>query len=620
LNTWLSGWPIRLFIIVLTAWGLAVIVPDCTRPFKPLGSIGMTADNNGRIISVDPGGPADRKGVIPAHGSTAGDYIDLQTSDVRNVGEKRTLKDGLIEVFGGLGGMQYLRIGQPVELRLIEPNGKHVLVTITAAEEDLTVADDIVLELDQVLGIGFILLAAFLVWNYPRRSTLGFFLFSIWFNPGQYFTFYAWLPANVVVYQEALQAIFEAAGIAGFLQFALRFPTDRAENWRASVERGLPYLFVVLATLGLLSFGSEFGHRSELLTRVAYGAAYAVYPLVAFAFATKLRVLSNADRLRLWWVIAGCIPGLFFFIVADSIESTSMWQRLWDTLHWQPPEIWLNLAYMVNALVAVSVAYAVIRERVLPIAFLINRGLVLSIVWVTVTMAVEALLIVTHYLLDYNHLLSSILTALVIIIAAPLLERFQEWLNAYIDHLFFRDFHDAEERLAQLATTLPAASSVEAIEKQLLDAPCAAFGTVSAALFHLQDNGSFALAPNAQGWPATAATSFSVDDPLVLRFREFPKPLRLNALLRKNGDLPQGAAFPAIVIPLAVDRNVDAFVMYGGHEAGTDLSPDEIATLVRLADAAAMARDHVRSISLGQQLEAAQRRLAALVSPPRLAT
>jgi hypothetical protein len=60
--------------------------------------------------------------------------------------------------------------------------------------------------------------------------------------------------------------------------------------------------------------------------------------------------------------------------------------------------------------------------------------------------------------------------------------------------------------------------------------------------------------------------------------------------------------------------------MYGGHEAGTDLSPDEIATLVRLADAAAMARDHVRSISLGQQLEAAQRRLSALVSPPRLAT
>jgi hypothetical protein len=74
------------------------------------------------------------------------------------------------------------------------------------------------------------------------------------------------------------------------------------------------------------------------------------------------------------------------------------------------------------------------------------------------------------------------------------------------------------------------------------------------------------------------------------------------------------------VIPLVVDRNVDAFVMYGGHESGTDLSPDEIASLTHLAGAAAMARDHVRSISLRQQLDDAQRRLAAFVAPPRLAT
>jgi GAF domain-containing protein len=235
-------------------------------------------------------------------------------------------------------------------------------------------------------------------------------------------------------------------------------------------------------------------------------------------------------------------------------------------------------------------------------------------------MAVEALLIVTHYLLDYNHLFSSILTALVIITAAPLLERFQEWLNEYIDHLFFRNFHDAEERLAQVAATLPAAPSVDAIERQLLEAPGEAFGIVSAALFRLQDDGSFALAPHANGWPASAATAFSVDDPLVLRFREIPKPVRLNALLRKNTDLPQGAASPAIIIPLAVDRSVDAFVMYGGHESGTDLSPDEISTLAHLADAAAMARDHVRSVSLRQQLEDTQRRLAAFVTPPRLAT
>ncbi len=607
----IRSWPVRFFIVLLTAWALAVIVPDCTRPFKPLGSIGLSADNDGNIISVVPDSAAAQAHIIASASGHPGDAIDLHTDDLADPAERAPLQDGLMEVFGGLGGMQYLPIGRAVRLRLIEPDGQVVPVTLTATRDDLTVPDDIVLEADQILGIAFILLAAFLVWNYPRRSTLGFFLFAIWFNPGQYFTFYAYLPPNLMLYQEALQAIFEAAGVVGFLQFALRFPTDRAENWRAPVERLLPFFFVVLAGLGMSSFGTEFGRHSETVSRVAYGLAYAVYPLVVFAFLTKLRVLSTTDRLRLRWVIAGCIPGLIFFIIADSIESTSMWQGLWDWLHWQPPEIWLNLAYMVNALVAVSVAYAVIRERVLPIAFLLNRGIVLGIVWVFVTMGVEALLILAHTFLDNNHLLSSVLAAIVIVAAAPFLERLQEWLNHTVDRICFRSFHESEKRLAAVAAMLPTANTVEGVEAQLTEAPCTAFGITSAALFRIQDDGSFALAPNARGWPANAATHFGADDPIVLHFREFPDSLRLDELLRANDDLPQGPAFPAIVIPLAVGRSVDAFVLYGGHASGTDLSPDEIACLEQLVRAAAMAREHVRATSLRRQLEDAQRRLAA---------
>ena len=182
-------------------------------------------------------------------------------------------------------------------------------------------------------------------------------------------------------------------------------------------------------------------------------------------------------------------------------------------------------------------------------------------------------------MLDYNHLLSSILAAIVIVAVAPFLERFQEWLNHYVDHIFFRRFHEAEKRLATVAESLPGAKTVDGVETQLLDAPVAAFGIVSAALFRLQDDGSFALAPNAHGWPATAAAAFAADDPIVLHFRQFTKSLRLQELLRTKDDLPQGPALPAIVIPLVVDRIVEAFVMYGGHESGTDLSPDEIACL-----------------------------------------
>jgi hypothetical protein len=261
----------RVLVVLLAIWSLVVIGPDIVRPLSPLGSIGMSADNDGRVTAVDPGGPARRAGIVPFRGRRPGDTIALD----------RTPRDDLVEVFGGLGGMQYLAVGNVVHLELRRPDGTLRAVQVRAAETPpLSVGETIVLELDELLGIGFILLALFLVWTYPRRSTLGFFFFAIWFNPGQYFWFYAHLsPAGMLV-EETLQALSAAAGVAGFLAFALRFPNDRVEGWRAPVERLLPLLFAVLAGLGLASFGTQFGHRTEFVTRVAYGLAYAVYPLV----------------------------------------------------------------------------------------------------------------------------------------------------------------------------------------------------------------------------------------------------------------------------------------------------------------------------------------------------
>ena len=595
---------VRVMIVVLTIWSLVVIVPDVLRPFSPLGSIGMSADNDGRVIAVDPDGPAARAGIVPFRGGRRGDAIALD----------ETPRDDLIEIFGGLGGMQYLTVGRNVTLDVRHADGTLQRYHVRADEAPLTLGGAIVLELDELLGIGFILLALFLVWAYPRRSTLGFFLFAIWFNPGQYFWLYAHLTPGQMLAEETLQAVSAAAGVAGFLAFALRFPNDRVEGWRATAERLLPVLFVALAGLGLASFGTQFGHPSELVTRVAYGLAYATYPLVVVAFVTKLRVLASADALRLRWAIAGCIPGLFFFILADSIESTSMWQWLWDRLQWTPPETWLNLAYMVNALVAVSVAYAVIRQRVLPIAFLVNRGLVLGIVWATVTMAVELLLVVTHNILQERHFLSSIVTALVIVGAAPLLERFEEIVNHAVDHVLFRPFHEAVRHLHVVASALGSAVSVDGVDRRLVEAPCDAFGIASGAVFRALPDRSFALAPGARGWDPPATTVFVADDPLVLQIRQFATPVRPHDLLRHNEDLPAGPAFPAIVIPLVVDRTLDAFVVFGGHTTGTDLSPDEIATLVTLAEAAAAARDHLQAASLRAEVTELRGRLQTAVA------
>lgn len=584
--------PARVFIVLLTLWALAVIVPDVARPFVPLGSIGISADNDGRITAVD-----DAEGPIKR-----GDRIDLRT----------TPRNDLLAIFGGMGGLQYLTVGRQVHLNLIARSGKERTVTLRATPRPLTPVESFVLELDELAGIGFILLAAFLIWVHPTRATLGFFLFAVWFNPGQYFMYYALIPPGAVLVQESLQAIFEAAGLVGFVEFALRFPNDRAEGWRQPFERALPLLFIAFATLSLATFATAFGVQTELVSRFSYGLAYLLYPLVVFAFISKLRILPPIESRRLYAVIAGCIPGLLFFIIADSIESTSLWQDLWNDLNWQPPETWLNICYLMNGLVAISIGYAVLRQRVLPVAFLINRGIVLGIVWTCVAMAVEAVLVAMHELLQEHHVLSSIVTALLIVACAPLLAHLEERANEFVDAFVFKDFHAAEMRLHAVAESWSEALTVEGIERQLVDAPCEALKIAAAALFCARDDGSYTLAPYARDWPAEATRALSADDPLVCHLRRFRQATRLAAVVRDNADLPRGTEFPAIAIPLVTGRDVDAFIFYGGHANGTDLSPDEIVAFTRLARAAARARDHVLVTTARRQLDALQARVAAL--------
>src|SRR5262245_8339520 len=93
-----------------------------------------------------------------------------------------------------------------------------------------------VLLLDQLAAILVILAAAWLVWTRPGSMTWGFFLYVIWFNPGQSAQYYALLQLYspiALLTQNLVGAIAQGAGLAGFIWFALRAPTDETTaRWR----------------------------------------------------------------------------------------------------------------------------------------------------------------------------------------------------------------------------------------------------------------------------------------------------------------------------------------------------------------------------------------------------
>src|SRR5579864_1340739 len=125
-----SRWQ-RFVIVGLTLWGLITICPDLLRPFWHYGTLGFEADNNGLIDAVSPTIKATPRGCIQD-----GDWIAMSPT--------------------------------------WHPSRDLLLIF----------AEDI-------LGILFILVCARIVWQHSSPATWGFFLYGVWFNPGQFFGLYA---------------------------------------------------------------------------------------------------------------------------------------------------------------------------------------------------------------------------------------------------------------------------------------------------------------------------------------------------------------------------------------------------------------------------------------------
>ena len=106
-----------------------------------------------------------------------------------------------------------------------EQNGSSVSKQFNAKPKKLNDADRISLVLDQLLGLFFIACGAILVWQAPNAASWGFFLYALWYNPGQNYVLYALLQQSpwIAFTQEIMQGTAEAAGLCGLYRFRTAF-------------------------------------------------------------------------------------------------------------------------------------------------------------------------------------------------------------------------------------------------------------------------------------------------------------------------------------------------------------------------------------------------------------
>jgi len=260
--------------MALTFWALAMVVPDFYRLYQPLGSFGFYANNDGIITDVQ--GPFLEQTASPAFqaGLRVGDRLDLTQMRCIPI---RTVR--CASAMAALGGFRLVANRQRADLVIAAAPGRPAReVDIIASQRPYNGWVLAVLLLDQVAAMLVILAAAWLVWTRPGIMTWGFFLYVIWFNPGQSAQYYALLQQYspiALLTQNVVGAIAQGIGSAGFIWFALRAPNDETTSRWRPVELILPYIAIVLAGLLTLSYANLLGYPTETVTRagVLSGAA-----------------------------------------------------------------------------------------------------------------------------------------------------------------------------------------------------------------------------------------------------------------------------------------------------------------------------------------------------------
>lgn len=604
----------RVLLVVLATWAIAMIAPDGYRVFGSIGTFGLVVNNDGLIVDTAGGfvtpaqSPAARAGVV------VGDRVDLRA--MRCVPPVSSRCRSLLSVLGGLGGLQLVRPGAAIEL-VIEPaaGGPTKLARMEAVRTARGYGDRVVLLASTIVGIIVILAAARLVWLHPGRMTWGFFLFAMWFNPGQTFAYYALLqPWPIAIFaQELAEALAHGAAYAGLLVFALRFPFDSPSPPLQRREWIVVGVGAAITAVWLASFSNAFGEHTEKLATAAFLSGYAVDAVVVLILVHRRRSLPAPDRQRMLWVIWGCAIGLPAFIFAEIAQSTSL---LLHTIGLSSSNIVIALLYLLNGVLTYFVSVAVMHRRVISVSVPLRHGTILT----ALSLAVGIPVVNLHELLSHYQDAFPIPEWIWVLVVAPaallLLQRLHEIGVNVVDRVLNRRFHAVRRHLAHVGVAMRKADFDE-IDRLLVTTPVHAFRLSSGAVFRERDGvyrRGYAI-----GWDGSDVRELARDrDASALRSIE----TRAIVRLPRGGewDGPESEArlqAPCLALPICSDSlGVVAIVLFGPHTNGNDIDEDECEMLGEFGRRAAGAYERAAFTSLEREVAELRARLHGLQGAP----
>lgn len=578
---------VRVAVVALIAlYELTAFLTTLATFRQPVAEYGYTVALDGvTIASVEPGLPAARAGIEP--GDTLS-YASLSPAARLN----------------SLAG-QFVLPGTPAHLEVVH-RGRPRSVTLMPVElPSLYAATNLAFA---IAGLALGAVSLVLVLLRPSRMTWGFALIPLpVLLPDALALWDLRAPPTLALGSELFSSAIYALQFAGVMVFASRFPDDAPRGVNRFIDRlAAPFGVAVMAVYAYVTFDVFFSTRPPaqwLLLTQDYIAPTIPSVAALVALVTTYALSSRSMRSRL-------APALLAFVLV--IVTGAATQYVTVATSNAAVILFVYVVFpLATVLLAVAVAYAVVRHRVIDVSFIVGRALVYSSLTIFAVGVFTLIEFFVGRMLEHNGL-AIVLEILAALALGLSLNALHGRLDRLIDVVLFRRRHLAEARLQRVAAALPHAVSTELVEEMLVEEPADALDLASAAVFVADESERRYVRTMARGWGAGDAKELDADDRLVVRLRAELRPTKLDDLRWPRTDVPAATAQPLYAVPIPIGRRLEAIALYGGHTGGEDLDPDERRILRALAASATLAYDHLRAQALKESLERARHENASL--------
>jgi two-component system, NtrC family, sensor kinase len=261
-----------------------------------------------------------------------------------------------------------------------------------------------------------------------------------------------------IVYWSNVAALFLQPAL--LVHFALVFPERRSTLWaKLAAVYSIPAALLALHVFVARSWLGTIATRIALdKIETAYVGVY--FLLAAGIFlASYLRAPSGILRQQLKWVTGGTFAGIAPFLALYALPGLFA-----DTL----PH-WADLSVFSLILIPLCFGYAIIRYRLMDVDIIFKRGLAYTFATAGVVAVYFAAIAIIGELFHSSGPTGPASGVIAIVVAAFLFQPLRDWVQARLDHFFYRDRLDYRRTLIEFGRALTNEVRVEPMLGSVLE-------------------------------------------------------------------------------------------------------------------------------------------------------